>query len=58
MMMNKFQALIHDQSGQDLIEYALLCALVSIMAGAVILNFRYEMFGWIWSRVASTLDRI
>ncbi len=36
--MTRMAQLLHDESGQDLIEYALLCALLAVACIAALLN--------------------
>ena len=56
-MMLRFKRFWTDESGQDLIEYALLSGLVATGAGILIPGSVFTSMSGIYTRVVSLLDR-
>jgi Flp pilus assembly pilin Flp len=56
-MARRLRQFWEDESGQDLIEYALLCGFVTTAAGVLLPGSIYTPFTQIFSKVSSLLDR-
>jgi pilus assembly protein Flp/PilA len=54
-LMNRLRALVRDDSGQDLIEYALLAALIALAAVLAITTAGVEVNA-VWNRIVTALQ--
>lgn len=56
-VITRFRALVHDDKGQDLIEYALLAGLIALVAVVAIGNAGTEVNG-IWNDIVAALQAV
>lgn len=54
-LLARFRALVHDDKGQDLIEYALLAGLISLVAVGAMTSAGTEVRG-IWDSIVGALE--
>ena len=53
----RFRALLHDDQGQDLIEYALLAGLIALVSTLALTNAGTEVRG-IWEDISGSLAAV
>ena len=56
--MNRLRALIHDQSGQDLIEYALLVGLICLGTVVATTQLSGTLINTFWQQIAGMLNSL
>lgn len=54
-MLNTLKNFVREEEGQDLVEYALLLALITLAVAAVLPGFNATLTG-VWESVATKLD--
>jgi pilus assembly protein Flp/PilA len=57
MLITRMRALVHDDEGQDLIEYALLAGLISLVAVATVTTAGEQVSG-IFSKITTKLTDV
>ena len=56
-LITRFRALLHDDEGQDLIEYALLAGLIALVSTLALTNAGTEVKG-IWEDIQGALEAV
>ena len=56
-LITRFRALLHDDEGQDLIEYALLAGLIALVSTLALTNAGTEVKG-IWEDIVGALQDV